>query len=268
MSRSTNQTGLLRRSAVVFGLGQLGAVFAEGWLKAGRPVVPITRGVDVGVVHGELPEPAIVLVGVGEAALAEVLGALPASYLARAALVQNELLPRSWSGACPAGEDPNVAVVWFEKKAGKLIHSIRPTALHGPQAKILAESLDQLHLPYFIAESPEVRDFELVLKNLYILALNLGGLAFPRTAGELWREHQGLLAPLCEELVRLQSGLLGRELDVGKLMLGLEAAIEADPAHGARGRTAEDRLRRAVGQASALGLELPVLASLAGEHLS
>lgn len=268
MSRSTNQAVLAGKSAVVLGVGQLGAVFAEGWLRAGRPVVPITRGTSLEDVSASLPEPAVVLVGVGEAALPDVLTSLPPSYRERAALVQNELLPRTWRAVYSAARDPNVAVVWFEKKAGKLIHSIRPSVLHGPQAEILAESLKRQFLPYFIAESPEVRDFELVLKNLYILALNLGGLDFPRSAGELWREHQGLLGPLCEELITLQSLLLGRELSTEKLMAGLEAAIAADPAHGARGRTAEERLRRAAEQAAELGLHLPVLTSLANRYLS
>lgn len=250
------------------GLGQLGVVFAEGWLKAGRPVVPVTRGVNLQEVSRRLPEPAIVLVAVGEASLPDVLGSLPSAYRERAALVQNELLPRSWRSSYGAGRDPNVAVVWFEKKAGKSIHAIRPSVLHGPQSEILAESLKRQYLAYFTAESPEVRDFELVLKNLYILTLNLGGLAFPRSAGELWRDHQGLVGPLCEELITLQCVLLGRELDPRKLMTGLEAAIDADPAHGARGRTAEERLRRAAGQATELGLHLPVLTSLASKYLS
>lgn len=268
MSRSTNQAVLASRSAVVLGVGQLGGVFAEGWLRAGRPVVPITREVSLKEVSTALPEPAIVLVGVGEAALTDALTSLPPSYRERAALVQNELLPRTWRAVFGAARDPSVAVVWFEKKPGKLVHSIRPSVLHGPQAEILAESLKRQHLPHFIAESPEVRDFELVLKNLYILALNLGGLAFPRSAGELWSEHQALLEPLCEELIALQSRLLGRELSSKKLMEGLEAAIAADPAHGARGRTAEERLRRAAEQAAELGLHLPVLTSLASKHLS
>ncbi|MCB9591005.1 MAG: hypothetical protein H6718_36710 [Polyangiaceae bacterium] len=266
MSRS-KQDGTVATSAVVVGLGQLGAVFAEGWLKAGRAVVPITRSVSLEEVSADIPRPAVVLVAVGEAALPALLEALPPAYRERAALVQNELLPRTWRGAYGAEVDPNVAVVWFEKKPGKLIHSIRPSVLHGPQANILAESMGQQSLPYFIAESEAQRDFELVLKNLYILALNLGGLAYPCSAGELWRDHQDLMGPLADELITLQAGLLGRKLDRAELLGSLERAIAADPTHGARGRTAEERLGRAAQQAAELGLQLPVLSALAAEHL-
>ncbi|MGE0321999.1 MAG: hypothetical protein AB7K71_03530 [Polyangiaceae bacterium] len=264
MSRSEQTWG---SSAVVMGVGQLGAVFAEGWLKAGRAVLPITRAVSVAEMTDRLPLPAIVLIAVGEAALLDALQTLPPGYRERAALVQNELLPRTWRDVYGPEPDPSVAIVWFEKKPGKLTHSIRPSVLHGPTAEILAESLERQSLPYFIADSVEVRDFELVLKNLYILALNLGGLAHPGSAGELWRDHQDLMAPLCDELIHLQSALLGRAVDREKLLSGLAAAIAADPAHGARGRTAEERLRRATAQASELGVPVPVLEALARAHL-
>lgn len=264
----------LASSAVVIGLGQLGATFAEGWLRAGRAVVPVTRRAPLADLPRELPQPSIVLLGVGEHSLPAVLRGLPPAYAERCALLQNELLPWVWqeslgaaaagpSGAESAGAEPSVAVVWFEKKAGKPIHSIRPSVLFGPVSSYLAEALSALELPFFEAQDSQQRDFELVLKNLYILTLNLAGLEVGGSAGELWRDHAQLSHPLCRELICLQESLLGRKLDESALLAGVESAILADPQHAARGRTAEERLRRAAAQALAAGLELPRLSGLA-----
>jgi len=253
---------------VVIGVGQLGATFAEGWLRAGRAVVPVTRAAPLGDLSLELPEPAIVLLGVGEHSLPELLSSLPAAYSERCALLQNELLPRVWRAALGHNHaDPSVAVVWFEKKAGKAVHSIRPSVLFGPTTSYLAESMSALGLPFFVARDSAQRDFELALKNLYILTLNLAGLEVGGSAGALWRDHAALSHPLSRELIQLQESLLGRELDESALLAGLEDAILADPEHAARGRTAEERLLRAAAQARDAGLELPRLFGLAQAQL-
>ncbi|MBT8212555.1 MAG: hypothetical protein KJN71_05350, partial [Acidimicrobiia bacterium] len=62
---------------VIIGLGQLGAVFAHGFLRSGRTVVPVTRGVAQQEVAADVPRPELVLVAVGEADIDAVLADVP-----------------------------------------------------------------------------------------------------------------------------------------------------------------------------------------------
>src|SRR5690606_29823066 len=121
---------------VLWGVGEIGGVFAKGLLRAGHTVHPVTRH------HGPnlaLKDPALVLVTVGEADLPAVLRDLPDSYRSRLGLVQNELLPPAWTEH--GIEDPTVAVIWFEKKPGRPVQEILPSVLGGPQAALLEAAL-------------------------------------------------------------------------------------------------------------------------------
>jgi hypothetical protein len=109
-----------------------------------------------------------------------------------------------------------------------------------------------------------------VVKNLYILTLNLAGLETRGKAGELLDEHRALFDRLVPELIQLQSALLGpagNRLDAARLIRDLEASILADPAHGCAGRTAPRRLERNLAHARQLGLTLPELERLASQFL-
>lgn len=251
------------RAVVVVGLGQLGALFAGAWLALGRPVVPWLRSSEAED-FAEL-RPAATLLAMGEAALPEVLARLPEALAEGAVLVQNELLPHAWVGQ---KSSPTVCVVWFEKKGAKPPHSILPSVLHGPKAGLVAEALTWLGLPYQVAPDEAARDQALVVKNLYILLLNLAGLRVGGTAGELLTKQPELAQSLLAELVQHQAALLGRELDLASLTQEVRRAIDADPSHGCRGRSAEERLTRVLAQAREKGLSLPLVEALAREHLS
>jgi 3-hydroxyisobutyrate dehydrogenase-like beta-hydroxyacid dehydrogenase len=79
---------------IVIGLGQLGRVFAGGLLRTGCTVVPVNRGDDMAALAQRHATPEMVLVAVAETDLHTVLAALPDNWKSRAALIQNELLPR------------------------------------------------------------------------------------------------------------------------------------------------------------------------------
>lgn len=255
--------GASSRAVVVVGMGQLGALFARAWLERGRPVVPLLRTSDPSELASLRPE--ATLVAVGEAALPSALESLPVSLTQSAVLVQNELLPCSWLGKL---SEPTVAVVWFEKKGDRPPHSIRPSVLHGPRAALVAEALERLELPFQLAAAEQERDHALVVKNLYILLLNLAGLRTGGSAGELLEGAPELVSALSRELVQHQSALLGRSLQLEPLMADVREAIHADPQHGCRGRSAEERLARVLSQARAHGLTLPTVEALAQEHLA
>ena len=78
---------------VVIGIGEMGSVFARGLLRLGHPVFPVNRDTDMRALAKELPKPKLVLVAVGEGALAPLLHEIPKPWRKRLALLQNELLP-------------------------------------------------------------------------------------------------------------------------------------------------------------------------------
>jgi len=95
-ARAWNKGTSAMSEVVVIGLGQLGRVFAGGLLRTGHSVVPVNRGDDMAMLAQAHSAPERVLVAVAENDLHTVLAALPEIWKPRAALIQNELLPRDW----------------------------------------------------------------------------------------------------------------------------------------------------------------------------
>ncbi len=247
---------------VVVGMGQLGTELAEGFSAIGHPIVPVRRGDSLEAVAKTHPDPALVLVAVAEKDLHPVLGALPAAYRDRVALLQNELLPRDWERhGLPM---PTVAVIWFEKKAGKPRKVLLETPVAGPEAARTASALTAIDVPAHVVPDADIV-FELVAKNLYILTTNLVGLAVGGTVGELRRRHGDLLAEVAEEVLDVQEALVGGPLARIRLRAHLLRAIEADPDHAARGRTAPERLERTLRAAKEQGVPVPRLERLMRE---
>ena len=252
----------MRPPVVVIGLGQIGGCLAEGLARAGHPVVPLRRGDDVKRVAHEVPEPGLALVTVAEDDLDGALLTLPATWRPCVGLVQNELVPACWERH--ALTHPTVAVLWFERKGGGRPRPLLPTFLHGPAWETLAEALDGLGLPWKHLEDAGALREELVRKNLYILTTNLGGLATgATTVGMLWRDHRAQTIQIASEILTLQAAAAGGGLDRVALLRGLDEAIDADPEHGARGRTAPRRLERVLEQARALEIPVPRLQEIA-----
>jgi hypothetical protein len=245
---------------VVWGMGQLGGVFARGLLRQGKTICPVLRDTDLTRFAQRCPAPALVLIAVGERELPAVLQQVPAAWRDRVALLQNELLPVVWRDALPV--DPTVCVVWFEKRPTREVRVVLPSVCHGPGAALLASALQTLSIPARVIEGTSELHFELALKNLYILTINCAGLAATGDVGTLWKT-QPITRDIAMEICQLQSALLGEPLSETRLLAGLEQAILADPDHGARGRFAEERLRRSLAHADRLGLALPTLRALA-----
>jgi len=245
-------------TAVVVGIGQLGSEFALGLLRLGCAVYPVTRAQSLAeVVEAAAPE--LVLLAVGESALAPLLHSLPPRFKDRVVLVQNELVPADWEQAGVA--DPSGVVVWFEKKAGRPIHVVRPSVAFGPERVRLLELLGELKVPAYAAR-PGSLESELALKNLYILVHNLAGLAFQGSVGDLWQRDAAWAREVANDVFVHQEARLGRALDRAALLAELEQAVQADLGHGLAGRTAPERLRRVLAQAQKAGVRLPALERL------
>jgi hypothetical protein len=249
---------------VVIGLGELGALFAQGLLRAGRSVIPVLRGACASDLLGGGTEPELVLVAVAEDDLASVLDGLPDAWRDRVALLQNELLPSAW--LTRRITQPSVAVVWFEKKPGRAVRELLPTLLHGPKAALLAAALDELGISRRIIDSERELLRALVEKNLYILVTNLAGLEVGGTVRELWRDHRALAEAVADDVIALQQALSGSSFSRSELLAAFEHAIEADPEHASTGRSAPARLARVLQHADALGLSLPTLRQIAARR--
>ena len=249
-------------SVVVIGLGQLGRVFAGGLLRSGHTVVPVNRADDMLTVAHAHPEPALVLVAVGENDLQPVLAALPGVWRPHVALIQNELLPRDWEKY--RYSDPTVISVWFEKKKGIDARPLIASPVAGPGAGLLCRALTSIDLPCREIARGDALLFERVRKNGYILTTNIAGLRTGGTVAELWAQHEAFTRQVANEVMDIQDALTGVAHDRDRLIAGMLEAFDGDPNHGCTGRSAPARLARAIGHADAFGLAVPTLRGLAG----
>ena len=247
---------------IIIGLGQLGRVFAGGLLRAGHTVVPLNRGDDMAALAHAHPAPALVLVAVAENDLHAVLAALPEVWKPRAALIQNELLPRDWQ--VHGYSEPTVISVWFEKKKGIDARPLIASPVAGSGAALLCRALAAIELPCREVAPGDELLFELVRKNVYILTTNLAGLKTGGTVSQLWTQHEAFARQVANEVIDIQDALSGAQHDRDALIAGMLEAFDGDPDHGCTGRAAPARLARAIGHADEFGLDVPVLRALAG----
>jgi len=246
---------------IIIGLGQLGRVFAGGLLRIGHTVVPVNRGDDMATLAQAHPAPELVLVAVAENDLHAVLAALPAAWKPRAALIQNELLPRDWLAHGYA--DPTVISVWFEKKKGIDARPLIASTVAGPGAALLCRALVSIDLPCRKIGQGDELLFELVRKNVYILTTNLAGLKTGGTVSQLWAQHEAFARQVAGEVMDIQDALTGVAHDRDTLIAGMLEAFDGDPAHSCTGRSAPARLARAIQHADEFGLAVPTLRALA-----
>lgn len=254
----------MKSPVVVIGIGEMGSVFARGFLGTGHPVYPVTRDCDMLDVARQLPAPELVLVAVAENSLHAVLEALPHAWHGRAALLQNELLPHDWERYGLVR--PTVISVWFEKKRGQDVKVLIPSPIQGPHAELLQDCLASLDIPTRLLASERELLFELVVKNVYIVTTNCAGLMTGGTVSELWDRHRELAQDVAHEVIQIQESLTGTRFDTEQLLDAMLAAFAGDPEHRCTGRSAPARLARALEQAESAGINTPVLRMIADRN--
>lgn len=251
----------MKNPVVIIGMGEMGELFAQGFLKTGHPVYPILRGMDLTAMSRGLPQLELVLVAVGENDLHPVLESVPAVWRGRLGLLQNEMLPRDWLRHGIA--DPTVIVVWFDKKKGRPFVNVLPTPVAGPKAALITGALQAVEVPCRAVSDEELL-YELVRKNLYILTINIAGLRTGGTVSELWAGHRELAEGVAGEILDVQEWLTEARLPREKLMAGMLEGFAGDPKHICTGRTAPARLQRVLAFAREAGIRTPVLREIAG----
>jgi len=251
----------MSKTVVVWGMGEMGSVFARGFLKLGFSVVPVVRSCDPKTIAAEYPDPELVLLAVGEAALQPVLETVPKAWHGKIALLQNELLPSDWQQH--NFPNPTVISVWFEKKRGMDSKPLISSPAWGPKAQLLVDALGTLDIPAHVVDSLDEMTYELVRKNVYIVTTNIAGMKTGGSVSELWASHEAFARAVASDVIDIQEMLIGSELPRDRLIAGMLEAFDGDPDHGCMGRSAPARLARALAQADAAGLDVPTLRQIA-----
>lgn len=253
----------MKQPVIIIGMGEMGELFAWGFLKLGHPVYPVLRGMSLTPLAEQVPEPALVLVAVGENDLQPVLNEVPGIWQSRVALLQNELMPRDWQRHHLT--DPTVIVVWFDKKKGRPFVSVLPTPVAGPGADLVIRSLRIIDVPCWKIPAEELL-YEMVRKNLYILSINIAGIRAGGTVSELWSRNRELAEGVAGEILDIQEWLAGTALPRERLMAGMLEGFAGDPLHLCMGRSAPSRLDRARRLAREAGIATPWLDGIAAER--
>ncbi|MBL4711800.1 MAG: hypothetical protein JKX75_04775 [Gammaproteobacteria bacterium] len=246
----------MNKSVVVVGLGEMGSVFARGFLRTGYSVHPVTRDMQMQQVADAIALPELVLIAVGEADLHTQLALVPEAWKDRLVLLQNELLPGDWQRY---NIDPTVISVWFEKKKGQDSKVIIPSPIYGKYAQTVADALAAIDISTKVLSSAAALMHELVVKNVYILTTNIAGLAVAGNVGQLWDEHNQLARDVADEVIKLQEVLSSQTFDNPSLIEGMVHAFNGDREHMCMGRSAPIRLKRALAIAQINDIKLTTL---------
>lgn len=251
----------MKAPVVVIGMGEIGAVFARGFLKTGHPVYPLRRDDSIQELQAAIEQPAAVILAVGEADLQTAIKQIPEQWLSVLVLLQNELLPRDWSDLTV---EPTVISIWFEKKKGQDSKVIIPSPAYGPLSQLLYDALSSVDIAVKIVPDAASMLSELVVKNLYILTSNIAGLEVGGNVGQLWSDHRDVAEAVIDDILLIQEQLSGQALNNSELIDLMLVAFNGDPEHMCMGRSAPARLQRALDQAKQFGIKLNKLPTING----
>lgn len=255
----------MKKPIIIIGLGEMGGVFSRAFLKAGYPVYPVTRNTDMQALANQV-DAELVINATGENDLQASLSQMPKKWLEQCVLIQNELLPNDWLKQSIA--TPTVISVWFEKKPGMDFKVIVPSPAFGPHADTLKDALNTLNIAVDVQTNLTQMTFELVRKNMYILASNICGLAVQGNVGELKQKHSSLLNNVNQDLLKIQQHLTGQQFNESELFESVAVAFEGDLEHKCMGRSAPARLARALSIAQENNIEVSELQRIADTYLN
>jgi hypothetical protein len=255
----------MKKPVAIIGIGQMGGVFAKGFLKAGYPVYPVVSGMSIALSAESIPDCEFILVAVPEKKLHPAIQLIPDRWKNKLGLLQNELLPQDWQKE--GIQKVTAMAVWFEKKKGREVRVFRPTSVYGPHADIVRQGLHELDIPCSVLSTPDDLLVELVKKNLYVLTINIAGLEKGGTTGDLLANHFDFAQSIANEVIGIQEWLTGNRFNRDELISFLAAVFKEVPEHRCRGRVAEERLERALTYALKAGIETPFLTGISDKIL-
>jgi len=250
----------MKKPVAIVGIGQMGGVFAKGFLKAGHPVYPFGHGMSIESSVRSISEFDFVLLAVPENTLHSVIQSIPNPWKNKLGLLQNELLPKDWQAECI--ETVTAMAVWFEKKKGQGVTVFKPTPVFGPHAEIVREGLHEMDIPCKVLSSADELLIELVKKNVYVFTINIAGLEKGGTTGDLLTHHLDFTQRIANEVIDIQEWLAKKRFNRDELISSMISVFEKVPEHKCRGRVARERFERILAYAAAAGFETPVLTGI------
>ena len=256
----------MNKVIVIIGIGELGSIFARGFLRSRYPVYPVTRDMDISEVAKAVPEPELALIAVAENDISEVCATIPTPWRDRIGLLQNELLPKDWKAH--KIEQPTVISVWFEKKKGMDYNVFIPSPVYGPKGKLIADCLASIDIPCNVLSSEDELLFELVVKNVFVITINIAGFETGGTTGILWSDHNQLARKVANDVIDLQEWITGTTFARDRLIAGMVEGINGAPDHKCMGRAAPGRLERVIDLANKANLKIPKIREIHKKHQS
>lgn len=250
---------------LIFGVGQLGQLYAAGALRLGIRVWPLTRQMDPEAVLATFPVGEPILLGVSEAAFADALQMIPLARRGDVVLVQNELFPnqlREWGL-----ENATILTVWLSKKKGRPIEVARTSSAFGPHATRFHQMHNALDLPSIVLDTRSALHGDIAAKFTFILTINALGLLENLSLGQWLEKDATQVSHLIDEARALAQVHLQEEVDAAQIRRWVMEAMEGLRDYPARGRSAEARLKKALSDAERFALELPALRKVASEQM-
>jgi hypothetical protein len=96
-----------------------------------------------------------------------------------------------------------------------------------------------------------------VVKNVFVLTINIAGLEIGGTVEALWSEHNELARQIADEVIDMQEWITGASFPRDRLISGMVEGMNGDPTHKCKGRSAPGRLLRVIELADEAGLAMP-----------
>lgn len=250
-----------RGPVIVVGLGELGSWFAHGLLRAGHPVIPVTRSMSFSQEQRGRAPGTPLLVAVPEAQLPAVLAQVEPDRRGDVMLVQNatfrgDALLQGWP-------DVTWAMVWTLRKKGMPQLVGQPTVLWGPHAETLRDAQQQVGMPTLVAGSSLELDQWLATKFAFILTISAMSLAGATTLGDAMDRHSDAVEAWIMEGLALASVRLDDLLPVEPARQRIREGLHNMRAMPTGGRAAAGRIVAALELAGAHGIDAPALRRLA-----
>lgn len=245
-------------TVVIIGMGELGTLFASGFLKLGFLVAPVTRRVDLAAVDDTIKQPFLCLIATDIGDLGPVFDWLPESWKDRLVLLQNELLPSHWEGR-HIKQQPSVVTVWLEKKKDSVVKKRDglPEVVFSPIPAIgeaLCAALLALDIPCKRVDSFDLMLHCMVMKNLFNCTMNVGGLLLDgdgerkATFSQLLADEKAI-ARVLADAATIQEVALGVEkatiVKPRELLPSVKECMSRMPTQICQGRFSKLRTKRA-----------------------
>lgn len=253
------------RELLIFGVGQLGQLYAAGALRLGVRVWPLTRQMDAERTLAQFPEGEPILLAVAEASFGATLSEIPQSRRQDVVLVQNELFPTQlteWGL-----DQATILTVWLSKKKGRPIELARTSSAFGPHAALFHQIHQALDVPSVVLDTRAELHADIAAKFTFILTINALGLVENLSLGQWLEKDPAQVSRLIDEARALAQAHLQAQVDAAETRHRVMEAMEGLRDYPAKGRSAQARLKKALSDAERFALELPALRNIARGQL-